>query len=199
MSLQSEIERYLDKNYIKKIEEKLQPVFVKARDEFYKVASAKIEKIYKSTIDEFYGNYNPKFYERRENSGLYNLLTIKTNDDELTWDFNPSVMTYRKDEDGNVKEGTEDGLYDLVFRKGYHGGSMYDNQKGLHPNPGVPYWRTPEPHYRYWGRPAIKDSISPLENFNKKMYEYQNNGECQRDFDTIVAAKLNKAASNIWR
>lgn len=193
MSLQSEIERYLQKNYIEKIEKKLIPVYNNAYGDFLDVVESKIRKIHETAIDEFYMSYNPLFYKERRGS-LYDTLVIKRNGNELSWDFEPSVMKYR---DGSG--GRENDLFDTVFVQGYHGGSMYDNKKGLHPKPGVPYWRTPEPYYRYWGRPAEIAEISPLERFNEKIHIYENNGEYQRDFDNTVGKKVDKAIENLWR
>lgn len=191
MSLHSDIERYLNEQYIKKIEKKLIPVYEKAGKNFFKTVKNKLENMYESTIDEFYRDYTPDFYERR--GSLYNLLDIMVSDDELSWSFDPSKISYR-----NNRQGAEDGLYDLVFRQGYHGGSKSD-KNGTHPNLGVPYWRTPYPKFSQWGKQATKAETSPLERFKEKISIYENNGEYQDDFDTLVSAKLNKAVSDMWR
>ena len=192
MSLQSEIERYLQKNYIEKIEKKLIPVYNNAYGDFLDVVESKIRKIHETAIDEFYMSYRPMFYKERRGS-LYNTLLIKREGNELSWDFEPSVMTYRKGSGGG-----ENDLFDVVFVQGYHGGAKSDKY-GSHPNPGMPYWRTPYPKYNKWGKPAEIAEISPLERFNEKMYIYENNGEYQRDFDNTVGKKVDKAIENLWR
>ena len=64
-------------------------------------------------------------------------------------------MTYRNG------YGGEDGLYNTVFRGGYHGGAA--SGQG-HPKNGVPMWRYPYPIYVTWGKEAAQ-SVSPLSEF----------------------------------
>jgi hypothetical protein len=192
VSLQSEVERYLQKNYIEKIEKKLMPIYNNAYGDFLDVVESKIRKIHETAIDEFYMSYRPMFYKERRGS-LYDTLIFERKGNRLRGGFEPSVMKYR---DGSG--GRENDLYDIVFRKGYHGGAKNDKNGG-HPNPGIPYWRTPYPKYNKWGKPAEIAEISPLERFKEKINEYQNNGEYQRDFDNTVGKKVNDAISKFWR
>lgn len=144
--------------------------------EFFTLLKSKVENMYRDAIDEFYEDYDPLYYRRR--NSLYDLIDITLGKDSLTIEFDPSKITYRDGTGGN-----ENGLYDLVFRQGYHGGSTKDT-KGTHPNPGVPYWRTPYLLYSYWGQRAAKAPISPLLNFKLKLYKYQKS-ELQKDFDEL--------------
>ena len=81
----------------------------------------------------------------------------------------------------------EDGLYDQVFRKGWHGGAASGdytfrgysfNKSGWvvthtpHPDTGTPYWRTPIPYYSQWGRKAEISDPSPLQDIKNKVAEY---------------------------
>ena len=114
--------------------------------------------IMKTVADNFYQDYEPEFYNRRET--LYDLLRVKRIDfDKYEIDFDPSIMTYR-----NGQGGGEDNLYNTVFRQGWHGGAPSGPQ---HPNSGTPMWRRPYPRYPLWGRVATRASISPLQEFDR--------------------------------
>lgn len=196
-----EIEQYvintIAREYIAQLQKKADRAYEEMLDkviaDFLDVVKERIKTIYNTAIENFYANYpNPK-YDRREDKGLKHLLVI-THDKkkgELSWDFDPSKIPYR---DGSG--GGEGDLYDLVFRQGYHGGSTYDSKKGKHPNPGVPYYRYPAPYYTYWGRPAEKAPISPLEDFNQQIENYKKK-QFQEDYDSIYEKHL-ETFKNTW-
>ena len=112
--------------------------------------------IMEKVAEGFYKGYSPKYYARR--GSLYNLMRVtRLGDDEWEIDFDPSKMTYRNG------SGGENGLYNTVFRNGYHGGAP--SGPG-HPKNGVPMWRYPYPTYVNWGKAATQ-SASPLSEFLK--------------------------------
>lgn len=125
-----------------------------------------MKRIFRDVIDEFYADYTPQpdGYERHQS--LYNLFQTQHFTGEnarLEFWFEPSEMTpFRSGYDG------EDGLYDQVFRKGWHGGA---GSGPGHPSPSTPYWRTPHPYYTMWGREAAVANVSPLDRFYEKMHE----------------------------
>lgn len=189
------------KSYIKELEDKAQKVVKEAQkksfSEYFEVVDKKIHELYKETIDEFYQDYSPRFYERNES--LYNLLQTKCDDDELTMSFNPSKIKYRNGyTESPQSEGVPGGLYDLVFRQGWHGGGMvrgsmlypigrYENGKpraydGIYEN-GY-YKPYADRDYKYSWIVANRASISPLDKFTQRINKYQKN-EYQRDYEKI--------------
>ena len=84
--------------------------------------------------------------------------------------FKPEKFPSRTGYTGTGK----DGLYQTVFKEGYHGGASHN---------GKMLYRTPYPYYTYWGSAAEQASISPLEDFRQRWYHYE---------DTEFEADLNK-------
>ena len=91
--------------------------------------------------------YKPRYYHRTYD--LYNIPRFYINKKDNAWsfEFDESKMShwhrvFKKD------KGREY-LYNLTFAEGWHGGAEYlgsNPAKGYdepHPEPGVPYWRTP--------------------------------------------------------
>ena len=141
--------------------------------EFFVSVEVNMREIFNDVIQHFYDDYEPLHYIR--DNSLYELLQTRLSpegDSIAIW-FEPSAMTSFRS--GYVGE---DGLYDQVFRHGWHGGadhiaSYKEAKYGVHPNPGVPYWRTPIPYYTHWGDPAKVASMAPLQEFRMRIAEYQ--------------------------
>lgn len=157
--------------------------------EFYAMYAEKLKQMFNDAIDDFYSDYpDPEFYERKKS--LYKLLQIKVEKDGVTVWYEPDEMTtFRNGYSG------EDGLYDQVFRKGWHGGAdkiakAKEGKYGVHPDTGTPYWRTPVPFYRRWGKKAAVAAISPLDDMKRRIDEYQEK-EMQKDFNKIYSKYLN--------
>lgn len=158
----------------------------KAWPEFLKRVDDRVTEIFTSAIDAFYMDYVPTgedAYERKND--LYDLLIIDRNQDRIAIEFDPEKMQ-------GFRDGyqDEDGLYDQVFRKGWHGGAGGIHEEkaekyGVHPGylPGgnVPVWRTPAPYYTRWGRPAEVMSPSPLELIHEGIDKYEA-GQIAHDF-----------------
>ena len=199
-ALEKRILNTVGKNLVDNLQKQANKAYDKMNEnvayEFLDVVEDRLQDMYKSVITEFYSSYTPDIYHRDGNiktqtGGLYNLLKIKNHNGELSWDFDPSSLLYR---DGSG--GGEGDLYDLIFRKGYHGGSTKDT-KGIHPNTGVPYWRIPDPYYSHWGRPATKAPISPILNWNLKLYKYKKK-QLRKDYDSIYDKHFEKFKKD-WR
>ena len=164
-------------DYMNKLKQKAAEAVKKALavtwQEFFVSVEANVRDIFNDVIQHFYADYEPLEYHRTES--LYNLLQtrLSPNGDSLSIWFEPSEMSsFRSGYSG------EDGLYDQVFRHGWHGGAdtIADSKVakyGAHPDPGVPYWRTPSPYYTHWGRQAQIASRAPLEDFRMRIAEYQ--------------------------
>lgn len=190
------------KSYMSKLQTKAKEAVKdaqkKAFSEYFEVADKKIREIYKSVITDFYRDYTPRFYDRR--GSLYNLIQTKHGDDYLQIGFNPSKIAYRNGYAG------EDGLYETVFRQGWHGGAMVHGSM-LYPigkyEDGKPraydgtykdgvYKPYEDEDYKYSWTVANKAAISPLDDFKKRLDVYQES-EYQQDYEEI----WNKYKSNI--
>lgn len=170
------IEKYIENEVIELNEKAIEKTFPK----FIRSVDNKIKNMYEIAIDDFYKSYIPKFYYDRRGS-LYDLLETKydAGKQEYSYDFNPNKITYSHDSNKSYRDG-EFGLYNTVFRAGYHGGAFHD---------GDMYWRTPYPYYTYWGRPAESEERSPLEVFKSRLDKYQN-GKMKKDFLRIYTESL---------
>lgn len=187
-------------SYIKKLQEKAKKAVKEAQEksfsEYFNVAEKKIRTIYKDTITDFYNSYSNPFYDRRES--LYELIQTKKTNDYLSIWFEPSLISYRNGYAG------ENGLYDQVFRKGWHGGADVKHRGRML----VP-WSYPTLEYNgetspwepeIWNSESIlsgwklaeKAPISPLQDFKRRIDQYQKT-EYQKDYENI----WNKYKSNI--
>ena len=144
--------------------------------DFFILVDEKVQSMFNSVVQDFYSDYSPEFYKRNES--LYELMRTEVNNDSLTIWFDPSRMTtFRSGYDG------EDGLYDQVFRHGWHGGAGSGDG---HPSQGTPYWRTPIPYYNRWGYSAAVASTAPLDDIRNRVADYEKY-EMQADFNRIWA------------
>ena len=191
------------KSYMETLQKKAKKAVSKAQEktfeEYFEVADTKIRDIYKKTIIDFYQDYTPpRFYDRR--GSLFNLIQTKRGSDYLSIWFDPSKISYRNGYAG------EDGLYETVFRQGWHGGAMVRGSM-LYPigkyEDGKPraydgtykdgYYKPYEDeNYKYSWTVANKAAISPLDDFKKRLDKYQKT-EYQEDYEKI----WNKNKSNI--
>lgn len=151
------------------------------------VASDKIQTVrreaFKRAVDEFYDD--PSFtiidggYNRTRS--LYKMFELEEELDgnglkQPYYSYDDSKMTGFRDE--SRTNHSENGLFDQVYVKGWHGGAgdARNRDSGTpfvpHPSPGTPYYRTPLHAYRTWGRKAAILTPSPEERFEK----YQDEG-----------------------
>lgn len=172
----------------KKAEESIQRIMPAVWADYFRFAEQRIKVMFKDVVKDFYADYTPILYDR--NYGLFDLLETEATPEQLSIHTNPLNMTgYRNGYHG------DSGLYDLVFRHGWHGGADHgdytrsyspDSAEGFtvistpHPNPGTPYWREPVPFYTRWGVQAVS-SEPPIEAFRAKLNEY-NNGINNEDY-----------------
>ncbi len=170
-------------NVVKQLTKRAQAAIDRIMPDVYidwlKFIEESIKDIFREAVDAFYDDYDPGEYKRKKS--MYNLLKIKRNDKAHTlhMEFEPSDMTHFR----NGYSG-DDGLYDQVFEKGWHGGAdkgditrINDGGEVMeistpHPSPGTPYWRS-GPGFLHWGAPAAVAEISPHENYTQKLNEYQ--------------------------
>lgn len=132
---------------------------LKALDEMEK----DLDQIYYRVVREFYADYSPIFYRRNES--LYDLLEIENTGDYLNWGFDSDKATPFE------RGGGSDGLYEHVFRRGWHGGATGTDKNGYTVN--VPSWRTPVPWYSRWGAVAKQAPRSPLDAWEQEVSAYK--------------------------
>lgn len=125
-------------------------------------------EIFKEVVDDFYGSYTPIYYNRNKSMG--NILDISYNSQNIHTEFDDS----RFSSTNGTLNG--EGLYEIVFKRGYHGGAP--SGPG-HPSPGTPYWRSPHPFYWYWSQPAHK-SDPPYDVFDRRYDEYLDSDEVRQ-------------------
>lgn len=170
---QSYYDRYID-SLKQKVSVAVNQALKQTWADFFVIVDEKIHIMFESVIQDFYSSYSPHEYNRSES--MYSLLQTSVQDDSLSIWFEPSNMSpYRSGYSG------EDGLYDLVFRRGVHGGA---SSGPGHPSTGTPYWRRPKPYYSRWGVAAAVATVAPLDEMRLRVEEYERT-EMQSDFDKI--------------
>lgn len=163
-----------------KAKQELQKALANTMRDYFALAEDRVKTIFNETVQDFYGSYTPMYYDRNES--LYDILETSADDTSLSIGFDPGKMTsFRSGYSG------EDGLYDQVFRRGWHGGA--GSGEG-HPAPGKPYWRTPIPQFYNWGDEAPVAAVSPLEDFKRRLADYEDS-QMQSDFNKIWAIHYN--------
>lgn len=148
----------------------------KLTTKFISKATDNLKYIASTSIDKFYEDYEPHFYQRTYD--LYNTYRISVTEDEWKIDFDSSwMMNWHR-----VDEQDPEYIFENSFIRGWHGGAL--SGEG-HPNPGVPYWRKPDvfvptatggsllmfSHQSPWLSPALK-SPSPYEEIVRKSNLY---------------------------
>lgn len=173
--------------------------------EFIPVVEQDLKDIMEEVADDFYNDYRPGTAgERNRNDwrakasrrqkdrvypqsyhrqySLYDILDVQTDESAMTisWDFDPSPMEYRSGYNG------EDGLYDLVFREGWHGGAQSGPR---HPGNGAA-WRHPNPFFTEWfDDPAERAETTPLDNWKQQLSNYENRVVAEK-FKELLTANL---------
>ncbi len=207
---EAEVRKFYD-DWINKLQKKAADAVGAAIKEAYAryfiLAEEKIKTIFYTAVDHFYSSqFKPNLYERR--FSMKDVLNTKTTKDSLSVSFDPSRMTYRSG------YGGEDGLYDLVFREGWHGGAKRgfghpDANSSSGPNSntadiwlqpywqsdGTPHWRYPAPYYTFWGRQAEREDISPLQEIRRSWADYEEN-QMQGDFSELLNDELKNMKIN---
>lgn len=187
---------------MRRMQEKVERAFIEVINQFtpqfWQEVDQDIRQIFKEAMDDFYSDYTQSYYDRR--GSLYDIIMTDVKPMSLSIWFTPEPMTFH---DEDIGEG---GLYDLVFRRGYHGGAesgdtttytiQQGNRKGErvtvdtpHPNPGTPYWRKPYPYYLQWGRPAERADTPPLQDVKNRAKQYSAGPMKQKFINMLMARK----------
>lgn len=165
-------------NAIKSVE-KAKKKFDKMNKVYPQKYKDELQEIGRSVISEWYGTYDPIYYDRQ--MGLKHAWTVILKGTNYNVYFGASLMNTSYNESTNW-------IFKNSFIGGYHGGSRHN---------GIPYWRTPYPEFTAWGRPALR-SFSPytrmVSEMNRKIKEIDK--EKQDEFDKEVA-KVQRAIDRL--
>ena len=182
-----EFQRRKKEIFMDEIEKALQEAAV----EFGERQQEVMEREFFSAVTAFYNTYHPKYYEREGDTsthtgGLYDLLNLEKD----VWG-RVSYASYDDllDQSQMTLDRRGNNLYNKVFVQGWHGGA--EGGEG-HPNPGVPYWRTPQGQYYNWGRRAKRAKTPPYERFIKQIYAAER-GELSNEFHDIQQRYVDEA------
>lgn len=198
------------------VEKEMDKAMDKTWEEYFISLDTKIHEIFNEAVTNFYADYIPKHDRRNGNpnsqaGGLYELLESKADPYGFSAEFDPGKMSgwqegkSRADIQGFYHN--EDGLYDQVFRRGWHGGAGSIRKSrisksvrgyGPHPNPGTPYWGTKSSGRWSWGEPAEIASTPPLTEIQNKWEQFINN-EAPQEFIKIRNKHLSQIKPNWWR
>lgn len=149
--------------------------------EFGEYQQKKVEELFRSAVDSFYAAYSPEFYGR--SYSLYDALDYQPDeygiiDDQIDNDSLFSAEGVTPFERG----GGSQGLFELVFMEGWHGGAAGTDRRGEERS--VPSYRTPYDRYFRWGRQAFR-SESPHDIAMRKIRGAS--GMMDHEFETIAA------------
>lgn len=167
-----------EKQIINNIKEKIEKETPNIENKVLDLVENKLTNFYKISIMQFYNDYSPIYYNRR--NSLYNLFHIKREGNTLRYWFEPSEIPSRTGYIG------EDGLYTTVFKEGWHGGAMND---------GIMRYRTGI-NLCEWGKPAIQSQFSPYDMFISLKENYEHNG-FRKDYRNIWVSSLNSIGINV--
>lgn len=132
-------------------------------DKYSKKAAKDLNKIARLEVWKWYNTYTPKYYNRKRT--LYYAFDITGKNGIIKIHFGAEKMYSAH----FVDRISSDYIFENSFMRGYHGGAI----SGLeHPNPGIPYWRTPYPIYENWSFPAARDT-SPYDKIIKEIRKYE--------------------------
>ena len=172
MKYKKKVERVCENEFSKEI--------IKTYREIITWHSERIQDIFNDAVDTFYSSYEPNLYNRRgdpssHSGGLYELLSIRTDEDGTGILMGKNYMGLF---DESRMHGDRHGgsLFNKVFVEGWHGGA--ESGQG-HPKPGTPYWRSPAPDYTKWYKPAkrAKKNERAYSIIVKKLNDMERGGE----------------------
>lgn len=148
-------------------------------------AEREMSKIGRLAVWKWYKSYSPIYYNRKRT--LYYGFKVTGKNGVLKVHFGPEEMYHVH----FVDKINPSYIFENSFMGGFHGGAI-DGEN--HPNPGVPYWRTPPPDYPYWSVPARQDE-SPYSRIDYAFDDYMMKfrSHLAKDFKRKILPKVIKA------
>lgn len=145
-----------------------------------------LEDVGNTVVAKWYASYHAYYYRSKES--LFDAFKVILHGTDYSVEFDYTFM--------NTHGEIDEYIFENSFIQGYHGGADKD-KNGKHPHPGIPYWRTPFPTFKSWGRPALR-SFSPYNQMVAKMNKTikQIDRDKQNEYDKIID-RVNNSISKI--
>ena len=133
--------------------------------EFGQYQAQIITKIFNDAVNQFYADYKPIPGGYTRQYGLRDVLDIAYDHSGVVITGHDNRLLFDENEMHRDRKGGD--LFHKVFMEGWHGGAE-SSRNGDHPEPGIPYYRTPVDSYRYWGGKAVRTE-SPYHIINEAL------------------------------
>lgn len=152
------------------------------------IAEGKLKKMFEEAVDRFYADYTPgSFWDVKDDNGghaydrnysLYDIYKLEITQANNNPDMQSFYEEFDNEEMTPFRSGYngEDGLFETVFIRGWHGGATKGGTSNF-------FWRIPYPYYTMWFKSAAERAYpSPYEDFTKHADEYWYGGELVEDY-----------------
>ena len=178
---------------------------IRSYSDYFEYLAEQMHKLLEESVKSFYGAYTPSLYKRT--SGLTKsfttILEVDSDADDDRTIYGALENGFDKTEMTTYREVTGDpadkyGLFDIVYNRGWHGGAARASKGRPHPEPGRPYWRCPDPSYKYWFKKGHRAKVStpPEKIFTKKLDDFYKN-EKDKVFAEFYAENIEKMAEAV--
>ncbi len=156
-----------------------------------KIQYDKAIEISKSAIDNFYKEYKPHLYDRTYD--LYNIFDIQIIDggQQFQFAFDTDLMGWHR---------SNDAVYELDFKQGYHGGKRWRNP----PRPGVTVFDPDSGEnvfathsWEFWHPQKVERSTPPFNNIVSRWNFFLDN-KFEKIQDQVVEDVLQKYVQKVW-
>lgn len=125
--------------------------------EFGEYQQREVTRLFTEAVDKFYDSYDPDFYPR--NRSLYGALVPEPDEYGIIDEQIDNDSLFKADNLTPFERGGgSQGLYDLVFMEGWHGGAAGTDRRGE--TRETPSYRVPYGEYSRWGHTAFR-TMSP--------------------------------------
>lgn len=177
--------------------EDIDTAFLDAYEEFSPYEHDELKAILNDAIDTWYDSYDKRgpYQPQKRMKNYSTFMDYNKDEDGLidTGDPGERRGLFKKSKDLGPIDRSGNSLFEKVFIEGWHGGAKYGP---FHPNPGIPYYRTPYSEnlsraYKRWGKRA-KRTESAYKIFDKKVTRAEA-GYLQKELDNMIDKHIDKA------
>lgn len=134
-----------------------------AYKEFGEYQSSEVASLFYDTIRDFYDDYEPSMYRRRES--LYNTLDMKMDEYGMVIMEGPGYDNLFNKSFPQGRKGNS--LFNLVMVEGWHGGAAGTDKMGQ--TRTTPHYRMPNPWWRFWDGLAERTTPSPYHMIQREL------------------------------
>lgn len=157
--------------------------------DFTTIVKHEVKNAFNDAIRSWYDSYPTKIYKRRGSNGSGGLFDLLKDEVEMA-SGNDGERVYRADYDEGKMHGLRSGggneyLYDLVFKRGYHGGAPDES--------GTYRYRRPVGKWYAWSRQAVQTEAP--ETLADTAIKKVMSGTLVSRFDKIVRTHAESAAT----